>query len=233
MNAQNEFLGTAAEHLGTDLMGLVLQEIKALPDVWQKIPEYQQADVIDRIRKRVEGAVSNAVHTIFAQGGVRVVADLEQVAIKDEIKATFRVSRANPIDALQSLYDAHKEPCLLIVANTDEFTGGMDQVQPDPDQPGFDLSSADDAIDGEIAEDTDNSLAAPGDDPEDDPLYQEAVELVVEHQRVSISWLQKQLRIGYNRAARLIERMEADHIVSEPDGHGGRVVFRKPKGDAA
>ena len=230
MNANTEFLGTTAEHLGSDLMGLVLQEVKALPDIWQKLPERRQQEVIDRVQARVEKAVANAVHTIFAQGGTRVVADLEQVAIKDEIKATFRVSRANDGDALQALYDAHKEPCLLVVASPTQFTGGMDQVKADPDQPDLEGLYGDDdtLIDGEVIEDTGNQLAAPGHNPEDDPLYEDAVALVVEHQRCSIAWLQRHFKIGYNRAARLIERMERERIVSEPEAGGGRVVFKKP-----
>jgi len=133
--AQNSAIEMAAEHLGRDLMGLVLQEIKAIPDVWQKLPEYQQADVIDRVRESVERAVFQAVNLISANGMTRVVADLEGVAIKDDIKATFKVSRTNSADALQALYDAHNKACLLIVATPEQFTGGMGEIQPDPDQP--------------------------------------------------------------------------------------------------
>ena len=53
-----------------------------------------------------------------------------------------------------------------------------------------------------------------------DPLYREAVELVISNNRVSISLLQRTFRIGYSRTARLIEAMEAEGIVSpkHPDG---------------
>lgn len=59
-----------------------------------------------------------------------------------------------------------------------------------------------------------------------DVEYRSAVQLVCEHQKASTSWLQRQLRIGYNSAARLIERMEKDGIVSRPDHVGRREVLR-------
>lgn len=135
-----EAIDMSAEHLGSELMGLVLQEIKAIPDVWQRLAEVRQADVIDRVRENVEQAVKQAVMIIAASGMTQVVADLEGVAIKDDIKATFKVSRTNSAEALQALYDAHNKACLLIVSTPEQFTGGMEEVRPDPDQPslGFD-----------------------------------------------------------------------------------------------
>ena len=58
-----------------------------------------------------------------------------------------------------------------------------------------------------------------------DELYQEAVQIVVREQRASTSFVQRHLQIGYNRAARLIERMETEGIVSAPDRVGKREVL--------
>jgi S-DNA-T family DNA segregation ATPase FtsK/SpoIIIE len=60
-----------------------------------------------------------------------------------------------------------------------------------------------------------------------DPLYDEAVKIVVETQRASISNIQRRLRIGYNRSARLIEDMESAGIVSEMQSNGMRDVLIK------
>jgi S-DNA-T family DNA segregation ATPase FtsK/SpoIIIE len=66
-------------------------------------------------------------------------------------------------------------------------------------------------------------------DAESDPLYDQAVDIVLKNQRASISLVQRHLRIGYNRSARLIEAMEKAGLVSTMDGRGGReVLMKKP-----
>ncbi|MCX7208011.1 MAG: DNA translocase FtsK [Proteobacteria bacterium] len=63
---------------------------------------------------------------------------------------------------------------------------------------------------------------------ESDPLYDEAVALVLKSRRASISAVQRQLRIGYNRAARLIDQMENAGIVSQMESNGNRTVLAPP-----
>jgi S-DNA-T family DNA segregation ATPase FtsK/SpoIIIE len=63
---------------------------------------------------------------------------------------------------------------------------------------------------------------------EQDELYDQAVAFVTESRRASISSVQRQLRIGYNRAARLVEEMEAAGIVSPPEHNGQREVLAPP-----
>jgi S-DNA-T family DNA segregation ATPase FtsK/SpoIIIE len=62
-------------------------------------------------------------------------------------------------------------------------------------------------------------------DAEADPLYDQAVEIVLKNRRASISLVQRHLRIGYNRAARLVEQMEAAGIVSAMQSNGNREVI--------
>ncbi|RPD86959.1 cell division protein FtsK [Neisseria weixii] len=62
-------------------------------------------------------------------------------------------------------------------------------------------------------------------DNDQDPMYDEAVAYVVKTRKASISGVQRQLRIGYNRAARLVEQMEADGIVSSAEANGNRSVL--------
>ena len=69
------------------------------------------------------------------------------------------------------------------------------------------------------------SNAADGGDPESDPLYDQAVDIVVKSRRASISLVQRQLRIGYNRSSRLVEAMEKSGVVSPPDSRGSREVL--------
>ena len=67
-----------------------------------------------------------------------------------------------------------------------------------------------------------------GGDEELDPLFDQAVSFVVEKRRASISGVQRQFRIGYNRAARIIEQMEIQGIVSPPGHNGNREVLAPP-----
>ena len=64
------------------------------------------------------------------------------------------------------------------------------------------------------------------DDPETQ-LYHKAVQLVVENRKASTSWLQRQLRVGYNSAARLIERMEKEGVVTAANHVGKREVLAR------
>jgi S-DNA-T family DNA segregation ATPase FtsK/SpoIIIE len=86
-------------------------------------------------------------------------------------------------------------------------------VTEEPEDGGFDLEGA-----------------PSGEDSAEDQLYRKARQLVAESQKASTSWLQRQLRVGYNSAARLIERMETDNLVSRPDHVGRREVLMDTDG---
>ena len=68
-----------------------------------------------------------------------------------------------------------------------------------------------------------------GEDVEADPLYDQAVAMVLETRKASVSWVQRRLKIGYNRAARMVEQMESSGIVG-PSGPGGNREILAPGG---
>jgi len=70
--------------------------------------------------------------------------------------------------------------------------------------------------------------AGEGEELENDPLYNDAVRLVIEFGKASTSLLQRRLRIGYGRAAHLIDLMEHDGIVGAADGPKPREVLKRP-----
>ena len=86
----------------------------------------------------------------------------------------------------------------------------------------------------EILEGTHEAGPAPGDEQagegnsESDPLYDQAVQFVTESRRASISSVQRKLKIGYNRAARMIEAMEEAGVVTEMGSNGQREVIAPP-----
>jgi S-DNA-T family DNA segregation ATPase FtsK/SpoIIIE len=61
-----------------------------------------------------------------------------------------------------------------------------------------------------------------------DEMYDRAIAIVAESRNASISYLQRRLKVGYNRAARMIERMEAEAIIGPQDGTKPREVFVRP-----
>jgi S-DNA-T family DNA segregation ATPase FtsK/SpoIIIE len=63
---------------------------------------------------------------------------------------------------------------------------------------------------------------------ESDPLYDQAIAVVTESRKASISYVQRRLKVGYNRAARMIEQMEAAGVVSQVQGNGTREVIAPP-----
>ena len=79
------------------------------------------------------------------------------------------------------------------------------------------LNSADDDVAPDIVDNESN----------DDPLYNDAVQIVMETKKTSISFIQRKLRIGYNRAANIIEAMEAKGVLSEQQSNGNREILNQ------
>ncbi|WP_373981277.1 DNA translocase FtsK 4TM domain-containing protein [Achromobacter sp. JD417] len=79
-------------------------------------------------------------------------------------------------------------------------------------------------LDGDGAEGA-SSVTGIGGDAESDPMYDQACEVVLKHRRASISLVQRHLRIGYNRAARLLEQMEQSGMVSAMQSNGNREIL--------
>lgn len=211
----------ASETMGRDLLQVLLQEVRALPDVWPKLNEKKQAAVIERFTSSIKYTVTQAVKLLAAGGNPTISGILESVAIKDGIKATFKINQLDP--QRHDLIDSQGKVCLLVVANAADHLGGMDEVVPDPDQ-GELLNQG-----GEFEDDVANAEAETG-PGEQDPLYPEAVQFVVRERRPAVSAIERELKVGYNRAARMLEAMEAAKVVGPADEHGTRHVLATAPG---
>lgn len=132
-----KLLSMTSDSVGRDILQALVQEMKLLPDLWIKLSKKKQDDVIDRLRERVRANVQMAVHSLASQGRTVVAGDLDQITIKDGVKAVvkFGPNAAN----LHELYEASGQAVLVIVANPEDHTGGMDDIKGEKDQRGLDL----------------------------------------------------------------------------------------------
>jgi len=80
-------------------------------------------------------------------------------------------------------------------------------------------------LEGGVLEDADGAGGAAAGGTEGDELYDQAVAIVLKNRRASISLVQRHLRIGYNRAARLLEQMEQSGLVSTMQSNGNREIL--------
>lgn len=134
----------AAETMTGDLLAALVDEFKTAPDVWQKMPEHQQQDVIYRLQQRIQENVREAVQIIASANRPTIVATVKSVTVKDGIKAVLTVPKSDA--QRHDLFDSAGMSVLLIVGGATEYYGGTEKVKPDPDQPalnGFDDGETD------------------------------------------------------------------------------------------
>lgn len=204
----------AKSTMAGDLIAATIDELKAAPNVWQKMSEQQQIEVIERVTSRVQHNISQAVAIMASEARPVIRAKLAQVAVKDELKAVVLVSKHHP--HRHEFIDSSGQEILVVLLNTEQFFGGVGEIKAQPDQP--ELALEDDGSEPEPTP-TENAVKA-----EEDALLKEAVDFVINNNKASITSLQKALRIGYNRAARLIEDLQYRGVVSPPDKNGLRTV---------
>ena len=130
-------LAMTSETIGKDLLGALVTEIRLLPDVWSKLPQEKQQDLIDRLSNRVKDSIRFAVYQIAANGRAVIVGELDTVTIKDGVKALVKISSSAP--NLGELYDAQGKAVLVVVADAAQHMGGMDEIHGESDQRALNL----------------------------------------------------------------------------------------------
>lgn len=131
--------GIAAETMHGDLMALVLDELRAAPDVWQKLGEDEQQQVIDRVRSRTRDAIDECVRLIATQGFTRIRAKVDSITVKDGIKAVVTLSQHDA--ARHDLIDAQGSSVYIVLADPDAFAGGAEAHKPEPNQQALTLDA--------------------------------------------------------------------------------------------
>ncbi|CAB3660020.1 hypothetical protein LMG26696_03321 [Achromobacter pulmonis] len=139
MNAREHFdpREMTANTIGRDLLSALVAELKLLPQPWVKLSQSKQDDIIDRLRDRVDANIKMAVHLIASEGRTVVQGDLDQVTIKDGAKVVIKIGRG--AESLHDLYDSQGKAVLIVVADSQPHTGGMDQVRGEADQRAMNL----------------------------------------------------------------------------------------------
>ncbi len=137
MSNHKNTLAMTATTIGADLLQALVQEVKLLPDVWPKMSKAKQDDVIERLRKRVIHNVQMATHLIASDGRVTVVAELEQITVKDGIKAVLTMSKNDP--NRHGLIDCQGKTVLIALADAEAHMGEVAAVRGEEDQRAMDL----------------------------------------------------------------------------------------------
>jgi uncharacterized protein (UPF0335 family) len=152
----------------------------------------------------------------------------EKKGINDDIKDVYLEAKATGYDAkiMRQIIRLRKMPVhdrqeMQAVLETYLSALGME------DGPGRQQSMYD-GHDGR----PDPTTPAPAPTATEEERFKTALSLVVKHQNASTSWLQRQMRIGYNSAAKLVEELEQKGVVGPPDHIGKREILVPPNGEA-
>ncbi|WP_411741590.1 DNA translocase FtsK [Pseudomonas sp. GL-R-26] len=219
----------AHELLVRDLVEASMFEWQNIAAPFSKLNEGQRQEVTDRVTEKVTNAVYTAVGIISSRSVDTIpltVADAKFKAKSITVTATIDAQDPNR----HGLIDVAGKLCLLVLAPND-YAEGLDSLTVERDQRDLPLHVSD--LTGSLFE----HKATGPDEPDgeelpdhvgegEDPLYQEAVAFVMETRRPSISAIQRKLKIGYNRATRMLEGMEQTGIVTAMNTNGAREVLR-------
>ena len=145
----------------------------------------------------------------------RVAQRVDSRTILDEQGAEHLLGRGDMLVKLNGTNDTRRVQCPFVSEEEVQAITDFLRLQGEPVYDESILRSRDD----------DDGASAPDDDAEQDAKYDEAVRIVAETRRCSISWLQRKLTVGYNRAAKLVEAMEKRGVVGPANGAKEREVM--------
>jgi len=236
-----------------DMPGMVAEPLEALPHIVIIIDEF--ADMMMIVGKKVEELIARLAQKARAAGVHLILAtqrpsvDVITGLIKANIPTRIAFQVSSKIDSRTILDQSGAEALLghgdmLYLppgtATPERVHGAFVddhevhnvvewlRAQGSPNYIEGVLEEVQSTADGKIINDAGLPQDADGDGDSDNALYDRAVRVVTETRRASISGVQRHLRIGYNRAARLVEQMEQDGIVSAPQHNGNREVLAPP-----
>jgi len=237
-------LFTPQEYIGEDQ---IIPTLKPLPYIVVIVDEF--ADLIMVVGKKIEELIARLAQKARASGVHLIIAtqrpsvDVITGLIKSNIPSRVAFQVSSKVDSRTILDQMGAEQLLghgdMLYLNVGssiperihgafvadhEVHGVVDHLK----QQGRPRYMA------EILSDNSDSVLLPGEassttaNAESDPLYDEAIKIVTESRKASISYVQRRLKVGYNRAARMIEDMEAAGVISAMQSNGQREVLAPP-----
>jgi S-DNA-T family DNA segregation ATPase FtsK/SpoIIIE len=201
----------ASELLQHDLIKICLKQMHDLPDVWPRLSEAQQNQAIAGVEEAVEKGVNLAIRIIASKGALAVPIKLAEVKVKKNIRLIADVEGDTP--HRHAVTDAADKLCLLVLA-PDDYDQATDFIKGDADQLEIPIA---------IEQQTFETPPPPAGD--EDPLLEQAKQFVIESGRASVSAVQRQFGIGYNRGAAILERLQGLGVVSPQNETGRRQVI--------
>jgi antitoxin component of RelBE/YafQ-DinJ toxin-antitoxin module len=121
------------DNMGTYLMRVLRDELVHMPDVWRSLPEEQQQRILDRMGTQISSATKLAARRIVSTGQPSITATLQQITVKDGVKATLLFDRAE--EALDALMHRVGSNLVLVLVDPNDYQTGVDEFTADADQP--------------------------------------------------------------------------------------------------
>jgi ribosome modulation factor len=189
--------------------------------VWGDLSEEQQQDEITAIQMLASDLVGKVVEVVATRGLTCAHVEVNKFAVDVEKGEVVITSKGYASDEmLVDLAHSKGKTAKLTIVDVRQFNEKSTLMVADKDQ-------------GNMFPDQDDSQGDVGNDHvSDDDMYARVVALVKADQKCSTSYVQRKLAIGYNKAARFIELMEADGLVSAPDHVGKREILSDEQSDA-
>jgi S-DNA-T family DNA segregation ATPase FtsK/SpoIIIE len=191
-------------------------------------------DIEESITRLAQKARAAGIHLILAtqRPSVDVITGLIKANFPARIsfQVTSRIDSRTILDAIGSERLLGEGDCLFLPPGTARLTrlhGAYVSEQEIQKVVEFWKAQGGPQYRMELLEGDDDEAGEEGGEDLYDEMYDQAVRVVTESRQASISWLQRRLRVGYNRAARMIERMEREGVVSSAEGARPREVLAR------
>jgi len=186
------------------------RKLQTQATVWTSLSQSDQQDEITAVQELARDLVAKVVEVVAERGMTCAHVQIAKFAVdvdKGEVVITSKGFASD--DMLTDLAHAKGKIAKLTVLDAEQFNKKSTLLVADKDQP---------SLLGDDGDDQADHLS-------DDELYRRAVEIVRKERKCSTSHIQRALAIGYNKASRLVERMEVEKVVSAADHVGKREVL--------